>query len=66
MTVALAGLVLEAWDDLDRAVEGLSAEDAERRIGDAKGNPLSRSLPDAGVEKVIGDIEGCRGFEGWV
>lgn len=39
MTLALAGLVLEAWADLDRAVEGLSRDDAERRIGDA--SPIS-------------------------
>ena len=39
MTTALAGLVLEAWHDLDRAVAGLSSEDAERRIGSA--SPIS-------------------------
>ena len=31
MTVALAGLVFEAWADLDRATADLSREDAERR-----------------------------------
>ena len=39
MTAALAGLVLEAWRDLDRAAADLSPEDAERRIGSA--SPIS-------------------------
>ncbi len=39
MATAIAGLVLEAWADLDRAVEELSSADAERRIGSA--SPIS-------------------------
>ena len=39
MATAIAAMVLEAWRDLDRAVAGLSVEDAERRIGDA--SPIS-------------------------
>lgn len=39
MTTPLAGLVFEAWADLDRAVADLSPEDAERRIG--KASPIS-------------------------
>ena len=35
MAIALASLVLEAWQDLDRATADLSAEDAERRVGTA-------------------------------
>ncbi len=35
MTTALAGMVLEAWADLDRAVADLSREDAERRLPNA-------------------------------
>jgi hypothetical protein len=39
---AVAGMVLEAWNDLDRATAGLSAEDASRRIGTA--SPISWSI----------------------
>ena len=39
MTHALAGMVLEAWADLDRAIEGLSREDAERQLANA--SPIS-------------------------
>ena len=39
MSVALAGMVLEAWRDLDRAVADLSREDAERRLPNA--SPIS-------------------------
>ncbi len=39
MTTALAGLVLEAWRDLDRATADLSDVDAERRMGSA--SPIS-------------------------
>ncbi len=39
---ATAGMVLEAWNDLDRATAGLSSDDAERRIGAA--SPISWSV----------------------
>ena len=42
MTTALAGMVRESWADLDRAVEGLSREDAERRLANA--SPISWTL----------------------
>ena len=35
MSVALAGMVREAWADFDRVVEGLTREDAERRLPNA-------------------------------
>ncbi len=35
MSVALVGMVEEAWRDLDRAVADLSREDAERRLPNA-------------------------------
>ena len=35
MSVALAGMVREAWADLDRVVEGLTREDAEHRLPNA-------------------------------
>jgi len=35
VSVALAGMVREAWADLDRVVEGLSREDAERKLPNA-------------------------------
>ena len=35
MAHPLASLVIEAWNDLDRATAGLSSEDATRRIGTA-------------------------------
>jgi hypothetical protein len=38
----MAGMVLEAWSDIDRATAGLSSEDAERRIGTA--SPISWSV----------------------
>lgn len=40
-TTAVAGMVLEAWKDLDRATANLSSEDAERRVGTA--SPISWS-----------------------
>lgn len=39
---AIAGMVFEAWKDLDRATAELSAEDASRRIGTA--SPISWSV----------------------
>ena len=39
---AMAGMVLEAWNDLERATAGLSSEDAERRVGSA--SPISWSV----------------------
>ena len=42
MPTALAGMVVEAWNDLDRATAGLSSEDAERRVGTA--SPISWSV----------------------
>lgn len=38
LTTATAGMVSEAWSDLDRATAGLSSDDAERRIGAASPN----------------------------
>jgi hypothetical protein len=39
---AVAGMVLEAWDDLDRVTAGLTESDAVRRIGSA--SPISWSV----------------------
>lgn len=41
-TTAVAGMVLEAWKDLDRATADLSSGDAGRRVG--SGSPISWSV----------------------
>lgn len=42
MVSSAAGMVLEAWKDLDRVTTSLAAQDAERRIGTA--SPISWSV----------------------
>ena len=53
---APAAIVLDAWSDLDRALDGLSAADAERRLDGA--SPISWTVAHLAenVDRLINDL----------